>query len=204
MMVAGGACPDKWQSTTPSDDSPSNPPDDGTEPDWNFQYASTSAAYTFGLIELGATDTTPPVCSAGSPSGNLSSGTTNTTISLSTDETANCRYSLTAGTSYSSMTNTFSATDSTSNSTIVSGLTDGGSYNYYIRCNDTSGNVNTDDYVISFSVETSGSACASGADASGDGSVSITELVNYIADWKNGLATITDLISGISEWKNGC
>jgi hypothetical protein len=31
-------------------------------------------------------------------------------------------------------------------------LTNGSSYNYYVRCNDSSGNVNTDDYAISFSV----------------------------------------------------
>ena len=42
------------------------------------------------------------------------------------------------------------------------------------------------------------------ADSDKDGSVSITELINYIADWKLGDVTITELIAGIGEWKSGC
>ena len=42
------------------------------------------------------------------------------------------------------------------------------------------------------------------ADSNTDGSVSITELINYITQWKSGEITITELIAGIGEWKNGC
>jgi hypothetical protein len=97
-------------------------------------------------------DSTPPVRSNGSPSGTLSSGTTQTTLSLTTDENATCRYSTTAGTAYSSMTNTFSTTGNTSHSTTVSGLSDGNTYTYYVRCQDGAGNANTIDFSISFSV----------------------------------------------------
>ena len=50
------------------------------------------------------------------------------------------------------MVTTFSTTGGTSPSVLVSGLTDGGSYTYFIRCQDSLGNQNTDDFVISFSV----------------------------------------------------
>ena len=50
------------------------------------------------------------------------------------------------------MTKTFTTTGSTSHSATVSGLTNGNTYNYYVRCRDTVGNVNTDDYRISFSI----------------------------------------------------
>ena len=50
------------------------------------------------------------------------------------------------------MTNNFSTAGSTSHSAAISGLTDGATYNYYIKCQDSAGNANTDDYLISFSI----------------------------------------------------
>ncbi len=44
----------------------------------------------------------------GSPSGSLGAGTTQTTLSLTTDENATCRYATTAGVAFGSMPNTFS------------------------------------------------------------------------------------------------
>jgi len=103
-------------------------------------------------------DTTPPGRSGGSPSGTLPAGTTSTTLSLTTDEPATCRYSTTPGVVYSSMTGTFSTTGGTSHSTIIPGLQNGNTYNYYVRCQDTAGNANTNDYTITFSVATSSSS----------------------------------------------
>ncbi|MCJ7817026.1 MAG: putative metal-binding motif-containing protein, partial [Candidatus Aenigmarchaeota archaeon] len=103
-------------------------------------------------------DTTPPTRSNGSPTGTLPAGTSQTTLSLATDENATCRYSTTAGVSYSSMANTFSSTGGTAHSTLVTGLTNGTTYDSYMRCQDTSGNYNTDDFNISFSIA-SPSAC---------------------------------------------
>jgi len=97
-------------------------------------------------------DITPPVRSVGSPSGSQYSGTTQVTLSLTTNENATCKYSTSSGTSYDAMTNTFSTTGTTSHSQIVSGLSDGQSYSYYVRCIDGSSNPNTDDYMISFSI----------------------------------------------------
>ena len=55
-------------------------------------------------------DTTPPVRSNGLPTGTLAAGTTQTTLSLATNENATCRYATTAGVAYASMTNTFTTT----------------------------------------------------------------------------------------------
>ena len=97
-------------------------------------------------------DTTPPVRSSGSPSGTLPSGTTSATLTLKTNEKATCKYSKTSQVAYSSMTNTFSTADGLKHTSSLSGLTSGKVYNYYVRCQDASGNVNTDDYKISFSI----------------------------------------------------
>lgn len=103
-------------------------------------------------VEADPGDTTPPTLSAGSPSGALAAGTTQTTVSLSTNEAATCKFSQTAGTAYASMSGTFTTTGSTSHSMTATGLTNGTSCNYYVRCSDTSDNVTTSDYAISFSV----------------------------------------------------
>jgi len=103
-------------------------------------------------VNSGTEDITPSVRSNGAPTGTLSAGTTQATISLNTTENATCRYSVISGTSYGSMQNIFSTTGGTSHSKVITGLTNGTTYNYYVRCQDTAGNVNSDDYLISFSV----------------------------------------------------
>jgi len=97
-------------------------------------------------------DTTPPTRSISSPSVNLSAGTTSTSISLTTNEAATCKYGTIANTAYSSMANTFSTTGSTSHSQLITGLSDGNNYNYYVRCQDSLSNANTNDFTISFGV----------------------------------------------------
>ncbi len=96
-------------------------------------------------------DTTPPVRSGGTPSGVLIMGTTQTAISLNTDENSTCRYSTSSGVSYGAMTNTFTTTGALAHSELITGLTNGNSYTYYVRCSDGL-NVNSDDYIITFSV----------------------------------------------------
>jgi hypothetical protein len=46
------------------------------------------------------------------------------------------------------MSNTFSTTGTTSHSKTITGLSDGNTYTYYVRCQDTAGNPNTNDYTI--------------------------------------------------------
>ena len=100
--------------------------------------------------------TIPPVRSGGQPSGTLVAGTTQATLSLTTDENATCRYATTAGVAYGSMTNTFANTGGVTHTTLVTGLTAGANYSYYVRCQDSSGNANPDDFIISFAVATGG------------------------------------------------
>ena len=97
-------------------------------------------------------DTTPPTISNQHPTGNLPAGTTSTTISLTTDENAVCRYSNISGTKYSLMQNIFTTTGETSHSQLIINLQNSTNYNFYIRCNDTFGNYNEDDFEISFSI----------------------------------------------------
>jgi len=97
-------------------------------------------------------DTVSPILSSGTPTGVLATGTTSTTLSLTTNEDATCRYSDTANGTYTSMLHTFSTTGGTNHSTDITNLSDSTAYVYYIRCSDTSSNQNTDDYEISFSI----------------------------------------------------
>ncbi|MEK7635492.1 MAG: hypothetical protein AAB405_00135 [Patescibacteria group bacterium] len=105
-----------------------------------------SYEYTIGV------DTSPPYRSNGSSTGTLPPGTTSTTLSLITNEAATCKYNTSSGVAYASMAGTFDTTGGTSHSEPLSGLSDGNTYTYYVRCQDSIPNVNTDDYTISFSV----------------------------------------------------
>jgi hypothetical protein len=105
-----------------------------------------------------ATQDHPPVRSNGSPStpnNNLPQGTTSTTISLSTNVAANCRYSTIANTDYLDTVNNtnFTTTGGTSHSVVVTGLANHTSYDYFVRCATvTTGTANGDDYRITFNV----------------------------------------------------
>jgi hypothetical protein len=98
------------------------------------------------------TDTTPPTRSNGQPTGSLPAGTTQTTLSLTTNENATCKYGTTAGVAFASLPNTFATSGGTNHSTVVTGLSNGNSYSYYVRCQDVATNANADDFTISFQV----------------------------------------------------
>ncbi|HUO50194.1 MAG TPA: fibronectin type III domain-containing protein, partial [Candidatus Paceibacterota bacterium] len=122
-----------------------------------------------------AADTTPPTVTITAPSGTLASGTTQTTLSVTTNETATCAYATSAGQAFASMT-TFTTTGGTSHSTTLTGLSDGSSYTYYVKCKDVSGNLSSDSSV-SFSVAAA-SGGGSGGGGGGTGTVSFTPTAN--------------------------
>ncbi|MEK7539120.1 MAG: LamG-like jellyroll fold domain-containing protein, partial [Patescibacteria group bacterium] len=99
-------------------------------------------------------DTIPPVISGGAPAGALPAGTISTTLSVTTNENATCKYSLSPGISYNliSSSNIFSASGNTSHSSVLAGLINGLSYTYYIKCQDSAGNANSSDYTINFTI----------------------------------------------------
>ena len=87
-------------------------------------------------------DVTAPLRSGEMPTGTLPEGTTQTVISLTTDEAASCRYDTVSGTAYAAMTEAFATTGGTSHTTLLTGLVDGGIYDLHVRCEDTAGNAN--------------------------------------------------------------
>jgi hypothetical protein len=107
---------------------------------------------TTDTITLNIPDIDPPTLSNGSPSGTLAKGTTSTTVGVTTNENATCRYSTSAGIAYASMTDDFTTTGTTTHSFSATGLVDGGSYVYYVRCADGALNPTVSDYAITFSV----------------------------------------------------
>ena len=98
-------------------------------------------------------DRTPPMISNISHQGDtLPSGTREAAISVSTDEPASCKYATNPeSSSYSSMpwydqTRRFHVKT-------ITGLRDGMSYDFFVRCQDFNGNSNTGNVLISFSVK---------------------------------------------------
>ncbi|MDO8521732.1 MAG: peptidoglycan-binding protein [bacterium] len=113
---------------------------------------SASQAVTVTLVS--ATDTTQPVRSSGSPTG-ITPPVSSLTLSLQTNEPARCKYvnGSYPNTSYWGM-NDFSSwnfNNSTDHSTTVN--VQSGANTFYVRCMDNAGNINTDDYPISFTVQ---------------------------------------------------
>ncbi len=146
-----------------------------------------SSNFTF-TTQAGSGDTTPPTRSNGQPTGTLPAGTTSATLSLATNENATCKYSNTPNTPYGSMINTFTITGGTTHSRGLTGLQNGQTYNYYVRCQDQAGNMNPTDYLISFMVVSPSSdttapiissVVASGITSSG---ATITWMTNELSD----------------------
>jgi hypothetical protein len=116
------------------------------------------------LIVDYSSDTIAPIISDGFPSSALSSGTTQATLSVHTNnEPATCRYSTTTNTAYVDMTNTMaSSSNGLTHTATVTGLSNGTTYNYYVQCSDSLDNINDSDYPISFSVNSPSSSGSSG------------------------------------------
>ncbi len=101
--------------------------------------------------DIDTRETEPPVRLNGAPQGDLSGTSISVQISLETNEFARCRYSTTPDTQYFSIGNEFSTNYTTVHAKVIS-VTASTSYAFYIRCIDDEGNINTDDYVISFTI----------------------------------------------------
>jgi hypothetical protein len=97
-----------------------------------------------------AADTVPPVVNITGPVHRSHTGTTQATLTATTNENASCRYSTNSATAYGSMT-AFTTTGASSHSTILTGLTNGTSYTYYVKCQDPSLNT-SNNATVSFAV----------------------------------------------------
>ncbi len=101
------------------------------------------------------------------PSGGLSAGTSEVDLSLSTEFDATCRYSQN-DIAFSLMT-LMQTTGESSHVQSVTGLTNGNSYSYYIKCSDAEGDQNTDSLHISFNILSSSSSGGGGGGGGGGG-----------------------------------
>lgn len=136
----------------------------------------------------------PPVRSNGLPTGTIAAGSDVVELSLQTDELATCRYATSSGVTYASMTNTFSTLDNRTFFTNISGLADETTYSYYVRCSDVQNLVNDDDYVITFTL-----------DSTPDGNTSIiTGITTFgrggVGPYPNGSATFYLANVSFSGW----
>ncbi|GEM_PF-339108 len=149
---------------------------------WNYTFSApvySSPAIANGVLYITAydgmvyaftADETAPSVTASSPSGTIS--TSSTTLNVTTNENATCRYSTTASTAYASMTDSF--TDSgTAHTKSLSSLSNGAK-TYYVRCTDLYGNINETDYSLSFTVSVSSSSSSSSSGGGGGGGATTT------------------------------
>jgi serine protease len=97
-------------------------------------------------------DTTPPVLSNGKPTGSIKNNTP--TLSVTTNESATCKGSITVDTDYNSMDFTFTSNAPyTSHTYPTTALTDG-RYTVYVKAIDSANNVTKTSYTFSFTVDT--------------------------------------------------
>jgi hypothetical protein len=96
----------------------------------------------------------PPQRFNGQPKGILVAGTTETILSINTDVIAECRYKVHAlGLTFDTMT-PFTTTSGMLHSVFITGLTDGGKFEYSVRCKDiATGATNQKNYNIPFSID---------------------------------------------------
>ncbi len=112
--------------------------------------SSNNIAYQLSSAIAGIDTVAPTISNLSPDNSTFPVTTTSATISLTTSETANCKYSTTSGVAYASMT-AFSNTNSNNHSSLITNLTSGTTYHYYFKCKDTALN-ETGESTLSFSV----------------------------------------------------
>lgn len=173
--------------------------DDGTK-SWldvkiNDQGTVVYAVVTGGYVYKHDIDNTPPFLSEGGPTGNLGDGELSTTLQVTTNESATCKYSTTSGTEYSSMEGIFDTENGTSHTEAISGLSPSTSYTYYVKCIDQSGNINAEDYSISFSTVADSSAptITSVSSDKSDGTYTVGEVIDIDVTFSEAVTSTGDV-----------
>ncbi len=103
-------------------------------------------------VAVGCAESSEPVVSSGSPSGELSASTAQVTVGVVTESDATCRYATDSGIAYDSMPYAFTSTGTTIHSFVVGNVSDGTSYRYFIRCHNDKNKSNSNDYIVAFSI----------------------------------------------------
>lgn len=123
-----------------------------------------------GVGPVNTRETDPPYRFNGTPTSTVGGTTLSVEIALETDELAICKYSASSSVAYTAMTLTFSNTGYINHTTVVP-VTPNSLQRFYVRCMDDEGNMNTDDYIIEFSVSDTPTGTANEeGNVSGDGS----------------------------------
>jgi hypothetical protein len=109
--------------------------------------------YCYFTITYYIQDTVPPVITITSPTNGARINDATITLAATTNEAANCEYSTTSTFSYGTGTD-FTTTGNISHSTSLGALSEG-NYTYYAKCQDSSGNNNTNanQASVSFTVD---------------------------------------------------
>jgi hypothetical protein len=107
----------------------------------------------------------------GLPAGLIPGGTQNVMISLETHVGATCRYATSSGVAYDSMNQNMVVygASSTIHYRSITGLSDGTTYQFFVRCETTQGVKNPNDYLIQFEVGLVPSSPGAGGVATGPG-----------------------------------
>ncbi len=116
------------------------------------EQTSAPALISVNITTDSSADTTPPLLTQLGPTGTLPLGTTQTTLTVTTNESATCKYSTTANQAFSAMSLNFTSINGTTHTAPVSNLADGQTYSFYVRCRDSAGNANASDAPITFSI----------------------------------------------------
>jgi hypothetical protein len=96
-------------------------------------------------------DTSPPDRSSGYPDGPVDYNNGEVIAGLSTNENAVCKYSNVADTSFTAMNDMYSS-GQISHEFKVQDVVMGKTYEFFVKCMDEVGNVNSDDYIIKFNI----------------------------------------------------
>ncbi len=112
-----------------------------------------AGAWDAGADQVGqAASEDPPFRFAGEPSGVIPGGGWQVAIGLETNEAATCRWRREPETTYGSMTDTFAVTGGRQHSANFVDPAHGEEHHFYVRCVDTLGHANLDDFEITFTL----------------------------------------------------
>ena len=122
--------------------------------DYDGELRGQSGGFDAGADEVQpAPLTEPPLRYAGEPEGVLPHGTTSATLRVRTDQDATCSYSETPAVPFGDASRTLLATTgSTLHERALTGLTNDGAYSFSVRCENTAGISNGDDFTVTFQV----------------------------------------------------
>jgi hypothetical protein len=172
---------------------------------------SAMIAIVQGVVVKVASPPTPPMLYNGLPTGEVAAPNGEIEVSFQTNEVATCRYALTPGVPYDSMTEEFlSDAGGTIFHKDIYGHAFSTTYTYYIRCKDSTGTENSGDFIITFylaAAPISNTSIVTEGGNLGRGGVGIYpngSNVLYLADvtlagWGPPQSTITTLKDGVTS-----